>query len=273
MQLVRDEVLDGWIKEPGDRGGRPSIVFTLSLDGCGDRSSENVGNGEVLSPSPPEREAETQGATGASPSSTPTRWTRLSVRMRTWRKPLRLTGIAIASAVSAEESRMPESGGGGNSMSMAQLRDRKAEPPEMLRGGDGDKTPRTPQKTAVVSPADPQGASPATAAPRPRAAAPLAVEWPAAAADFVLLLAPDDLPEVPFRLNPWTEVRDAGKMLRSLRADIRRGPSGPRAFYGALQADLLVLQRVRPASSGHPAPGGPRRPQEERLAPRTDQKH
>ena len=83
----------------------------------------------------------------------------------------------------------------------------------------------------------------AVAAPRPRSAVPVAVEWPAAAADFVLLLAPDDLPPVPFRLNPWREVRDAERLLRSLRADILRGPSGPRAFYGALQADLLALQR------------------------------
>ena len=38
-------------------------------------------------------------------------------------------------------------------------------------------------------------------------------------------------------------MHDAGKMLRSLRADILRGPGGPRAFYGALQADVLALQR------------------------------
>jgi hypothetical protein len=81
------------------------------------------------------------------------------------------------------------------------------------------------------------------AAPRPRSAVQVAVEWPGAAADFVLLLAPDDLPPVPFKLNPWTEVRDAVKFLRSLRADIKRGPGGPRAFYGAVQADLLELQR------------------------------
>ena len=68
-------------------------------------------------------------------------------------------------------------------------------------------------------------------------------EWPAAAADFALLLTPDDLPRPPFRLNPWTEVRDAGKMLQWLRADVRRGPSGPRARYGALQRDLEELRR------------------------------
>jgi hypothetical protein len=83
----------------------------------------------------------------------------------------------------------------------------------------------------------------AAAAPRPRPAVPVAVEWPAAAADFALLLAVDDLPPVPYRSNAWTETRDAGKLLRWLRADILRGPGGPRAFYGALQADLRELQR------------------------------
>lgn len=81
------------------------------------------------------------------------------------------------------------------------------------------------------------------AAPRPRSAVSRPVEWPGAAADFCLLLAPDDLPPAPFRLNGWTEVRDAEKLLRSLRADILRGPGGPRARYGALQADLEELQR------------------------------
>ena len=36
---------------------------------------------------------------------------------------------------------------------LAQLRDCKVELLEMLRGGDGDKTPRTPRETSVVSPA------------------------------------------------------------------------------------------------------------------------
>ncbi len=81
------------------------------------------------------------------------------------------------------------------------------------------------------------------AAPRTRPDDPVAVEWPAAAADFVLLLTVDDLPPVPFRTNAWTETRDAARMLRWLQADIKRGPSGPRAFYGALQRDLQNLQR------------------------------
>jgi hypothetical protein len=79
--------------------------------------------------------------------------------------------------------------------------------------------------------------------PRARPTSPVAVEWPAAAADFALLLTVDDFPPAPFHLNPWTRVLDTGKLLTWLRADIRRGPGGPRAFYGALQSNLVELQR------------------------------
>ena len=127
----------------------------------------------------------------------------------------------------------------------ARLRDCKGELLAMLRTVNGVyvyETPGNSSETPVVSPAVPQDAhGDAVAAPRPRSAVP--VEWPGAAADFCLLLTADDLPPVPFRLNPWTEVLDAGKMLRWLRADILRGPSGPRAFYGALQRELQDLQR------------------------------
>lgn len=92
-------------------------------------------------------------------------------------------------------------------------------------------------------PQEPATVRQATAGPRMRPAVPVAVEWPAAAADFALLLAVDDLPPVPFRLNAWTVVQDAAKFLRWLQADARRGPIGPRAFYGALQADVQALQR------------------------------
>jgi hypothetical protein len=52
--------------------------------------------------------------------------------------------------------------------------------------------------------------------------------WPGWLADFVLLLAPDDLPEG-LRLDPATLVVDRAKYLGALRADIRRGARGPRA--------------------------------------------
>jgi len=125
---------------------------------------------------------------------------------------------------------------------LQRLRDAKGELLAMLQGsngGNGYGTASEPKESgrcvAVASVADPRNAP-----PRPRPAVP--VEWPAAA-DFCLLLAVDDLPPAPFHLNFWTEVRDAAKMLRSLRADIRRGPGGPRDFYGAIQRDLQDLQR------------------------------
>lgn len=119
-----------------------------------------------------------------------------------------------------------------------------AAPPVATAGG--------PQPLGADGPQDDHGdagqalqpqAPTAVATPRPRSAVPVPVEWPAAAANFCLLLTADDLPAVPFRLNAWTEVRDAGKMLRWLQADIRRGPTGPRAFYGVLQRDLQDLHR------------------------------
>lgn len=173
---------------------------------------------------------------------------------------------------------------------LAQLRDCKAELLSMLQpgySGNGYGTPSEPEENggcvAVASVADPRdavavprarptgdGSQPqdnrqplalaAAAAPRPRFAVRVAVEWPGPAADFVLLLAPDDLPPVPFRLNAWTEVRDAAKMLRWLRKGIQRGPSGSRARYGALQRDLEELQRFALAASD--------RRQQDRMPPR-----
>ena len=129
---------------------------------------------------------------------------------------------------------------------LARLRDCKAELLTMLQpgnSGNGYETPSEPGENggsvAIASVADSRDPA---ATPRTRPSDPVPVEWPGAAADFCLLLTADDLPPVPFRLNPWTEVRDAGKMLRRLRANILRGPGGPRAFYGALQSDLEELR-------------------------------
>lgn len=69
------------------------------------------------------------------------------------------------------------------------------------------------------------------------------VDSPAAVADFCLLLTVDDFPPVPFQLNPWTEVRNANKMLEYLRSNILRGLSGQKVQLDALQADLLALKR------------------------------
>ena len=68
-------------------------------------------------------------------------------------------------------------------------------------------------------------------------------DWPGAAADFVSLLTPDDLPDR-FELHQAVEVIDPAKFLRWFRQDIRRGPAGPRARWGAIQKDILTLKRI-----------------------------
>ena len=80
-------------------------------------------------------------------------------------------------------------------------------------------------------------------------------DWPAdvaAAADFALLLTPEDLPATPFDFGgPHGIVFDAAKFLRWLKADLRRGPAGPRAMYGAIQADLQRLRGMLLANTRH----------------------
>lgn len=61
--------------------------------------------------------------------------------------------------------------------------------------------------------------------------------WPAALADWVLLLEPADLPAT-FWLRAGVEVVNRERFLTSLRADVLAGPTGPRAFYGGVQSDL-----------------------------------
>ena len=79
----------------------------------------------------------------------------------------------------------------------------------------------------------------------------LPVPWPGDAADFCLLLTPDDLPEVPFDFSPGIMVMDAGKFLTWLKRDIKLGENSPRAVTGALQRDLVRLRELlikRPSS-------------------------
>ena len=74
----------------------------------------------------------------------------------------------------------------------------------------------------------------------------VADDWPvdlAALADWVLLLAPDDLPTTPLEFGGhYCVVVDRCKFIASLQTDIRRGASGPRARYGAIQSDLRRLR-------------------------------
>ncbi len=113
---------------------------------------------------------------------------------------------------------------------------------------DGARVIEPPGQTVTDSDADQGGDSSSSqqhlATRRPDPRAPVPIDWPVAAADFCLLLAPGDIPLAPFNLNDWTVVEDAERFLRSLQADIRRGPSGPRAFYGSLQSELIGLQQL-----------------------------
>lgn len=69
--------------------------------------------------------------------------------------------------------------------------------------------------------------------------------WPAALADLVLLLSPDDLPPTPFEFGgPHCVVTDGGRFLRWLKSDIRRGAKGVRARFGAIQTDIERLHGV-----------------------------
>jgi hypothetical protein len=64
----------------------------------------------------------------------------------------------------------------------------------------------------------------------------------AAAADFVLLLTIEDLPEPPFELSPGRTVIDRCKFLRSIQDDIKAGIDGARSKTGALQVALSCLK-------------------------------
>lgn len=66
----------------------------------------------------------------------------------------------------------------------------------------------------------------------------------AAAADFILLLLPSDLPPTPFSFGTGRTVLNRDKFLRSIQADIRCGVDGPRSLLGTLQEDLLTLLDV-----------------------------
>ena len=79
------------------------------------------------------------------------------------------------------------------------------------------------------------------------------VDWPVALTDFVLLLGADDLPPT-FSLGPGRVVVDSAKYLRWLQADIRRGPTGPRARYGVLQSDLERLREMLNVPVNHDLP-------------------
>ncbi len=74
--------------------------------------------------------------------------------------------------------------------------------------------------------------------------------WPRAAADLIALLAPDDLPGVPFRLSGRTMVHDAGRFLHYMKQCIRLGSECHEVRQDI--ADLArVVKRVDHAEASH----------------------
>jgi len=67
--------------------------------------------------------------------------------------------------------------------------------------------------------------------------------WGDAAGSLLLrtLWHPAPLPAAPFSIGPGRTVTDAAAWLARLRTDALGGPTGARARYGALQADLATL--------------------------------
>ena len=110
---------------------------------------------------------------------------------------------------------------------------RKSEIIRLLHSGDGNTNRSNPAKTRIVSPPQLEQATKVGGA---------SIHWPAALADFVLLLVPGDLPAPPFLITPAVQIVSRERFLNWLKADIYRGPTGPRARWGALQSDL---QRLR----------------------------
>lgn len=79
--------------------------------------------------------------------------------------------------------------------------------------------------------------------PVPRQSTP-PLPWPHDAADFCLLLTPDDLPEPPVPISPGVTLVNRERFLVWLKRDILLGEDSPRARWGALQRDLVRLRNM-----------------------------
>ncbi len=62
--------------------------------------------------------------------------------------------------------------------------------------------------------------------------------------DWALALEPCDLPDVPFQLHKSQVVIGKDKFLTSIKRDIKKGPKGARARFGALQSDVKALWEI-----------------------------
>ncbi len=107
-----------------------------------------------------------------------------------------------------------------------------------LTEGDAAHRPERIDGVPVAGSDDDDGGAPVArqnlAAVRPSPAAPVPIQWPAAAAEFCLLLAPGDLPPVPFKLNGWTTIQDTGRFLRVPAGGHRTRPRRPKGVLGRL---------------------------------------
>lgn len=62
--------------------------------------------------------------------------------------------------------------------------------------------------------------------------------------EWLLSLRIDDLPSSPFRLDAHRLVTDPERFLARLKNDYLLGPRGPRAWRGALQKDLALVEQL-----------------------------
>jgi len=62
--------------------------------------------------------------------------------------------------------------------------------------------------------------------------------------EWVQTVTPDMLPAAPFAASDGVTVLDSGLWLESVQAEARCGPAGPRAKYGAIQADMRRIYEL-----------------------------
>lgn len=106
--------------------------------------------------------------------------------------------------------------------------------------------PKEPQAESRPAVERKPAAGDTTAAPVPvTSQRPVRRDWNCQLAQWALELEPEALPKR-FTLRQGCVVLDRAKFLARLQADVRRGPSGPRARFGALQADVEALRALMP---------------------------
>ena len=69
-------------------------------------------------------------------------------------------------------------------------------------------------------------------------------EWDAETTRIIEWFQATEPPTEPFELFPHVKVIHPGRWWKTLKTDIAAGPKGPRARYGAIQADLKRLAEI-----------------------------